>query len=113
MRIFWLFVTLFAISQAVALSGVELYSFCAAEEDTAASLACSSYVRGFTDGIMAGTAAATENVLCPPAEGINALQARLIVERFLRDHPEGLHIEAGLLVMRAFMEAFRCNGISN
>lgn len=74
-------------------------------------LICGFYVRGFIDGLMIGMSAQRLGpVICPPNEGISADQGRLIAEKYLRDHPEELHLEAGLELGKAFTIAFPCPG---
>jgi hypothetical protein len=47
-------------------------------------------------------------LLCPPKEGIAVDQARLVIDKYFREHPEKLHEEAGFLAAEAFMAAFPC-----
>ena len=46
-------------------------------------------------------------VSCPPA-GTTPTQARLIVEKYMRDHPEDLHLPAQDIVFAAAGPAFPC-----
>lgn len=46
---------------------------------------------------------------CIPAE-VTLGQEAAVVRKFLRDHPERLHITAAALVERALAEAFPCKG---
>ena len=46
-------------------------------------------------------------MICPPAR-MSAGQAVLIVVRYLRAHPEDLHMNSSLLIMMALSEAFPC-----
>jgi hypothetical protein len=98
----------FSMQPANALSGLELMKYCshkAGIEDTS----CLSYMRGFTDGFFSGTALGKTNIkTCLPSQGVEAEQTRLIVEAYLREHPEQLHREAGLLAMSAMIKAFPC-----
>ena len=46
-------------------------------------------------------------VSCPPA-GTTPTQARLIVEKYMQDHPENLHLPAQDIVFAAAEQAFPC-----
>ena len=101
-----------AAPDASALSGGDLYKFClasskASEQETA----CLSYIRGFVDGMLMGVASEKYSAYCPPNSGVPMQQALLIVERYLREHPEKLHEEAGFVVGGALIEAFPCANI--
>ncbi|MBP1749190.1 MAG: hypothetical protein H6Q52_1729 [Deltaproteobacteria bacterium] len=45
--------------------------------------------------------------ICPP-NGVSAGQTVVIVLRYLRAHPEDLHMNSSLLIMGALSEAFPC-----
>jgi hypothetical protein len=47
------------------------------------------------------------NVLCMPLESTHA-QATLVVQKYLSDHPEKLHLNAEELVFDALQEVFPC-----
>jgi hypothetical protein len=102
----------FASPHAAAFTGTDLYQQCQDKKRGIRDLLCIAYVRGFIDGITAGTAIprsrhASEFCL-PEKVAISAEQARLIIEKYLRDHPEQLHEEAELLAATAIMLAFPC-----
>lgn len=79
---------------------------------------CVAYVAGVVGGVcqheqlLAAEAGRTDprncHWFCPPAEGIPPSQVARIVVKFLREHPELLHMSAPVLVMRAMTEAFPC-----
>jgi hypothetical protein len=97
-----------ASSEASAFSGADLYEFCTEGKGSDQDLSCVSYVHGFIDGMIVGNAARKGEWFCPPSAGISVEQGRLIAEKYLREHPESLHKEAGLLLMLAFVQAFPC-----
>jgi hypothetical protein len=105
-----------AISESYALTGAELYQFCTQARDSSGYLSCNAYVRGFADGIfLADIMAGKGKRLCTPVAGsaIEHTQARLIIEKYLRNHPEFLHEQAGYLAALALYDAFECkNGDS-
>jgi hypothetical protein len=98
------------IARANALTGLELSNFCAQPTNTAAMISRDAYIRGLLDGIyLADKMAAHGNRYCPPGDdNIDAEQGKLIVQKYLRDHPEELHREAGVLAALAIYIAFPC-----
>jgi len=95
--------------QARALTGAELLRLCRQEKATRGNLACVTYTRGFIDGFVSATIAANKNArACIPSDGVSADQGRLIIEKYLRDNPEKLDLDAGDLAMAAMIDAFRC-----
>ena len=79
---------------------------------------CTSYVDrpknasdGMCIGYVVGVMSVMEymNVLCRPAR-VTHSQATLVVQKYLSDHPEMLHLNADELVIDALQEAFPCNG---
>jgi hypothetical protein len=110
-----------ASTQAIALTGTDLYQLCieskkGSEADGSLyarrhedNALCAFYVRGFIDGFDDGTWAHSWGVkICVPDEGISVDQGRLILEKRLREHPEFLHFEAGTIFGVAMADAFRC-----
>ena len=70
-------------------------------------LACTYYVRGFADGLVfEGIMASPDAKYCPP-RNLPVKEIRLIVEKYLKDHPDQLNKEAGALVGLALHEAYR------
>lgn len=80
------------------LSGDELKVFC---DNSDQSELCVGYVNGVADAMV------YENVFCRPSNTTNG-QLTLIVKNYLSEHPEKLHIHAGILVLEALAEAFPC-----
>jgi hypothetical protein len=110
-----LFVGLLDPLPANAWTGNLLYESCAENKGSAGDVACSAYVRGFLDGIGAGNAIAKNfpGLYCPPKTGIEFTQGRLVIEKYLKEHPETLHLEAALILGVAMIEAFPCPKNSN
>jgi hypothetical protein len=68
-----------------------------------------AYIHGLVDGITMGVASGKfPRAYCPPESGISTEQARLIVEKFFRNNPEQLHVDAGLVAGLAIIQAFPC-----
>ncbi len=89
-------------------SGTQLFQLCTRDLGDAGDAACSAYIRGFSDGLLIGdVTAGTADGICLPY-ALNQVQARALVDRFLREHPEMLDRTAALLVFRAIQEAFPC-----
>jgi hypothetical protein len=86
-----------------ALTGEDLHNKCSSKEGSMEDVECTFYIKGFMDGGMLGSI-----LFCPPKDGIDDTQARLIIEKYLQDHLDKLGKDAGLLAARAMMEAFPC-----
>lgn len=100
---------LFSSQPALSVTGTQLYKQCSDKSEGIGNLGCMAFVRGFLDGFTLGIAAGKRGLSwCPPAKGIEADQARLIIEKHLRDHPQDLHAGAAFLSGDALMQAFPC-----
>jgi Rap1a immunity proteins len=92
---------------AASFTGVELFDLCF-RKGADGQLACTSYVRGFADGIaFEGLMVGGDAKYCPP-QSLPGREIRLIVEKYLKDHPDQLGKEAGALVGLALHQAFPC-----
>ena len=58
---------------------------------------------------MVGAYVVTAEPFCNPPN-IKNKQLVDIVTKYLKDHPEKLHMDDGRLVVDAFIDAFPCNG---
>jgi hypothetical protein len=108
---FALFVVVLSPLPAAAFTGNQLRSVCI-KKTGMSDVGCLYYVTGFADGLLIGKLAGEkdgQHMYCPPAAGVVPDQARLIVEKFLQDHPERLHERAAHLVAEALMNAFPCS----
>jgi hypothetical protein len=97
-------------SQATAQTGTQLFQSCLDKNRGASDVMCIYYVSGFVDGMLLGKVVGDQasGMFCPPTEGISTFQARLIIEKYLINHPEKLHEKAGYLAAEALMDAFQC-----
>jgi hypothetical protein len=73
---------------------------------SAKSIACDGYIHGILDGLVLGSF----GTYCAPSGGVSVTQGRLIVEKFMRNHPETLHEQAGNVAALAMMTVFPCKG---
>ena len=93
-----------------AFTGLELLRQCEGREPEGrgalGEIICLAYLNGIIDGYQVGTIRldATQRPLCPPADGIVNEQMKLIVEKWLRDHPGDLHLPARVLVVIALAQ---------
>jgi hypothetical protein len=95
-------------SQAIAkpddISGAYLKNICASyverPENTSDGM-CIGYVVGVISMM------AYIDVLCLPDKSTHS-QATLVVQKYLSEHPEKLHLNAAVLVIDAIQEAFPC-----
>jgi hypothetical protein len=93
---------------AASFTGVELSDLCF-RKGIDGQLACTSYVRGFVDGVVfEGLMAGNTPKFCPP-QTLSAKELRLIVETYLKGHPNQLKKEAGVLAGLALYQAFPCD----
>jgi|SRR5271157_2805602 len=85
-------------------SGLELQTKC---KDTAAD-----YSDGYCTGFIVGSGQVMQSepgpsLICIPGEATVG-QAKLVVIKYLNDHPEILHLPASILIRRALTKAWPC-----
>lgn len=92
------------VAETDGLSGAYLKKICASYVDRPANT-----LEGMCVGYVVGVMSVMEymNVLCRPAGSTHA-QAALVVQKYLSEHPEKLHLTADELVLDALQEAFPC-----
>jgi hypothetical protein len=66
-----------------------------------------SYPDGVFDGYVTGILEGTSTKLCIP-DGVATGQAMVVVRKYLKDHPEELHLSAATLVIEAIHTAWPC-----
>ncbi len=89
----------------LALTGADLHANCQ-KQGNLDQMACAAYVLGLSEGLPLGTTLGT-GFYCPRSES-GPQQIRLIVEKFLREHPDRLHEHAAFLAADARTAAFNC-----
>ena len=71
------------------------------------------YVQGLLDSYTVfSTRDPSLDVFCMPEQGVSSAQARILIVKWLKEHPERLHEQARLLVFHALAEAFPCRNPS-
>ena len=87
-------------------TGADLQSACTDNQDI-----CDFWITSFLLGAFGSQAVSQQGnftpIGCPPA-GTTRFQARLIVEKYMQDHPENLHLPAKDIVFAAAELAFPC-----
>ena len=85
-------------------------------KSTSDAAQCLGRLRGTVDGL--DLARATYSSLekkqlpalyCPPEQGVTNDQSVRIVVKYLKDHPESLHMAESTLVILAMVDAFPCD----
>jgi hypothetical protein len=66
-----------------------------------------SYSQGYFLGYVAGVADETTTKSCPPG-GVAYGQIAEVVRKYLKDHPEELHLDPNVLVLKAIQTAWPC-----
>ncbi len=89
------------------LSGASLKNICASYVDIPSNAGDGMCI-GYVTGVM--SVMEYINVLCLPVNATHS-QATLVVQKYLSDHPEKLHLNAEGLVIDALQEAFPCNNM--
>jgi hypothetical protein len=80
------------------LNGYELKELCEIPKERGS---CVGYVNGVVDSMI------YENIFCISSSSAHD-RFTLIVKNYLSEHPDKLHIHAGILVLDALKEAFPC-----
>ena len=99
-----------AKAQTSNLTGNWLYTVCATS-DQQGQLICQMWVSGFQAGILSSQNLAQVNKLKPAScipNNVTADQAKLIIEKFLRDNPQYMQLSAEMVATYALVIAFPC-----
>lgn len=92
------------------MSGMTLFQACEFTDSPALQGVCSSYIAGVASGVAVGMYYSQHNITyCPPAN-VTGEQLMLVVEKYLRDHPEQLNYDASLIIGQALHVNFPCLG---
>lgn len=96
-----------------AYSGSELLEFCTSPTDKTdvefgKNTLCLGYLNGIADLHDILVILGDKLPLWCPPENVTVGQAEMVVIKYLKEHPEDLHLVAGSQVANAFMSAFPC-----
>ena len=79
------------------------------DDGSAKNSVCLGFLRGLIAGLKGGSVSETKaGGYCPPDQGYSPDQARLIIQKFLRENPQALHQQADVLAAAALLRAFPC-----
>jgi Rap1a immunity proteins len=86
--------------------GTDLYRYCEAQKGSHEQDVCIAFILGVLKGIDYG--GTVRSVLRKPcfAQYVSPEQAELIVKKYMRDHPEQLGFDAGMVASVALLNAF-------
>lgn len=76
---------------------------------TPSHMMCLSYIRGFIEGAQGVGYLFLDNAIFCFPNGANYSQAVFVYLRWIEEHPELLHEDAGPGIIRALGPVFRCN----
>jgi hypothetical protein len=92
------------------LTAQNLYDMCSDNSQHAKTL-CETWIYGFARGMQFSEQVQKSKHLSPVtclSEKLTGEQARLIIEKYMRDHPERLHFPAAIIAGFALDFAFPC-----
>lgn len=69
---------------------------------------CLGYISGYVDGMSVESVRTGVNRYCAPETGATYDQYVLIVQKWLKDHPEKLHTPKMMAIEQALADAFPC-----
>jgi hypothetical protein len=110
MRMLFIFLVLFPISAANSgeFTAHQLFQYCSDAKGSPGGISCSAWVSGFVEGLLVGKLLPEAGLtFCPPKD-LSGLQARLLVENWIRQHPKELNEQASKVSMAALLTAYPC-----
>jgi Ssp1 endopeptidase immunity protein Rap1a len=88
--------------------GGDLLAACNGPSGSLGDVMCNSYINGYSNGVLGDQVAREhDEPICIP-DHTSTLQIRLMVQSFLKLHPELLTVDVGGLVARVMATAYRC-----
>ena len=90
-------------------SGNDLYELCTSDTKSAKAV-CETWISGFQAGIFAANLGAKTNLSACLPVGFTGNQAKLIIEKFMKDFPATLHNKAEVVALFALSREFPCKG---
>ncbi len=103
-----LLLTTIIVARAQSMTALDLYNNCTGKAGPELVPTCVAYIAGLMQGLIIAQNLQTAGVkFCPP-KNITAGQARLIIEKYMRDHPERLDADPGTFSAGALYAAYPC-----
>jgi hypothetical protein len=96
----------FATVANAGFSALQLFNMCNSKNETEKTL-YKMWIGGFGIGVMFSHTNQHKLEVCLP-DNFSGEEATLIVEKFMRDHPQSLHNDASVLTFLALWTAFPC-----
>jgi hypothetical protein len=90
------------------MTGTQFYESCVDKPQDGARNICEAYLSGYQVGFFVAQTLSQAGIPTCLPEGMSGTQTRLIVEKYMRDHPEELHKKVELIVMDALRAAYPC-----
>ena len=84
-------------------------SFIAMCADSNQAAHCTTYITGFVHGLWSADMINKNQIRICFQAGVTSLQVQSIVEKFMRENPELLHLQADILIVTALERAFPCS----
>lgn len=107
-----IFLTLLISTPAFAISdGNQLEKYCEEvdiKDKSSSNYFASGACLGYLQAVMASLTRTAENKICPPENGISVDQARKIVLKNLKNHPETLHEHPYVIISASLLVVFPC-----
>ena len=89
-----------------ATSGNDLLRFCTSDANSAEQSFCLGYLHGLVDGVMGLRVTERRPQVFELPEGVDILQVRDVVVKFLKENPKDRHLGAVALVLKALTLAY-------
>ena len=88
-------------------TALQLFDMCSSKNESKKTV-CETWIGGFGIGVMfSHTLKQHQLEVCLP-DNFSEKEAAVIVKKFMKDHPESLHNDAGVLTFLALWTAFPC-----
>jgi hypothetical protein len=98
-----------ANAQTSIFNGDYLYTICSAPKGTLDDAICSAYIRGVADGQWLGMLSASHfKKPCLPDTNPDPIESRLVVEKYVRDHPASLGLPPFAIIASALDLSYGC-----
>jgi Ssp1 endopeptidase immunity protein Rap1a len=90
------------------MSGIALRNWCSSgKPGSIDAMNCRTFMLGFINGLALADGFGGNKSWCMPTD-LTDVQAALIVSKYMREHPEALHMPPGLIAGRALYVPYAC-----